>query len=390
MGEGDYYETVIETTMEMLTDLSKSTREVAELELERDQLTWRLRKSGVDRAAIKRSLANLETAIAQRGLTREAKALAAGRMSTVMDCLCKVVPKGHTASIKAVASCFRDTAFDVRDCALRNLLRLAEKGNGVALSELVSLLASPAVHCRWAAAEALLLVAEKGDRKLLANMLLVMDSPDRFLRQDLVGAICGVLLPSDFAAIVAALGDSRLQEQLKALEEEERQLDAELHAEQERQRAGMEAVEREIALLEGALQAAERDLRDDEWVEHAQFWEVEARRRWVQSKAGQLEGLWLRAQGHGPAYHALLRHQSKVRGLAVQALTSKVADDKQQRTMGLALCKAVPGMQEFAKDLQLGVGQSWLSGTGMTRAKQVFEVTRHKFNQQARSKWTDT
>eukprot|EP00961_Rhodomonas_salina_P270849 3660098-Rhodomonas_salina.1 len=39
--------------------------------------------------------------------------------------------------------------------------------------------------------------------------------------------------------------------------------------------------------------------------------------------------------------------------------------------MGLALCKAVPGMQEFAKDLQLCVGQRWLSGPGMTSAKQV-------------------
>lgn len=88
-------------------------------------------------------------------------------------CIC------FSQAIQCVVACLEDPSFDVRNCALRNLVRISGTSDSLVICEIVKMLSSKQCHCRWAAAEALMMMHVRGDRELLCAILIAIDNPDR-------------------------------------------------------------------------------------------------------------------------------------------------------------------------------------------------------------------
>ena len=96
------YDAVVEACASFIAELTAQQRECGTLQNQALDVEIALQKSGADKVALKAELERLQEKIASLKLPEEEAVILAGRLQTVMDCMCSVVPQGNEAAINCV------------------------------------------------------------------------------------------------------------------------------------------------------------------------------------------------------------------------------------------------------------------------------------------------
>lgn len=99
------YDAVVEACASFIAELTTKQRACGSLQKQALDVEIALQKPGADKVALKAELARLEESICALKLPPEAAAILAGRLQTVMDCMCNVVPQGNESAISCVVRC---------------------------------------------------------------------------------------------------------------------------------------------------------------------------------------------------------------------------------------------------------------------------------------------
>lgn len=98
------YDAVVEACSSFIADLTAQQRACGKLQNQALEVEIALQKPGADKVALKAELARLEEQIRNLKLPPDEAAVLAGRLQTVMDCMCSVVPAGNASAIGCVVS----------------------------------------------------------------------------------------------------------------------------------------------------------------------------------------------------------------------------------------------------------------------------------------------
>ena len=96
------YDAVVEACASFITELTAQQRACGALQNQALDVEIALQKPGADKVALKAELDRLQEEIVALKLPEEETAILAGRLQTVMDCMCSVVPQGNEAAINCV------------------------------------------------------------------------------------------------------------------------------------------------------------------------------------------------------------------------------------------------------------------------------------------------
>jgi len=310
-------------------------------------------------------------------LTTDQRVLIEGQMETVMDCLVHVVPKGHHAAIERVVACLEDASFDVRMTALKNIVSIAGKSNAYAIGCIASRLASTSTYTRWSSAECLLVMDTKGNREVLSQILVHIDNTDRFIRQDIVGAMVGVLLPSDYLIVIQHLGTPQMIEQAKQLQSDAIDLRKAAEAKSIQVRETNKPARKEAKRLEHEVEGAKRDLADQKWLDANPCLIVTQRKQGLLKSMQALAAARESVDGSNtPEWEAVEENAHTLKTLCLDALQAKYADDKARRGATYVLTNHIPGLSDFANNIAGGVSTAWKSSSSMSKAKSAFGTGR--------------
>ena len=98
------YDATVEACSSFIADLTAQQRACGKLQNQALEVEIALQKPGADKVALKAELARLEEQIRNLKLPPDEAAVLAGRLQTVMDCMCSVVPAGNESAIGCVVS----------------------------------------------------------------------------------------------------------------------------------------------------------------------------------------------------------------------------------------------------------------------------------------------
>ena len=170
--------------------------------------------------------------------------------------------------------------------------------------------------------------------------------------QAIIGAVAGVLLPSDFPQIVAALGSEEDKARLALLLQEVDVLQVDFEKEQgihsEEEIKALQERREEAARLRKNISEAKSQLGSASWLDAQHFWQVTQEVDFVNACQDRLNELETQLDSNtGAAWENLQAGLERIKNLAVKCMVVRVYFEKRRGIIPALLAKFLDGICRY-------------------------------------------